>query len=271
MLQATEPDSLSEHAAALARRGWHVFPCRPGDKRPSVRDWEHRACPDPERVARYWPGGANAGIACGPSGLVVIDLDCHGELPAEWRLPGVRDGRDVLAQLCEWASQPWPSTYTVATPSGGWHLYFAAPDGSVIRNSASLIGPQIDVRGQGGYVVGAGSVVGGRRYEAMSDIAPASLPPWIARLLAPAGHAARRTSPGGHRRVAALCRLVEDAPEGQRNTVLHWSACRGAEVVAAGQADARLIADLLVSAAVAAGLPADEARRTVASGMGSAR
>ena len=76
---------------------------------------------------------------------------------AIWRnLPGVRDGRDVLAQLAEWAGKPWPSTYMVATANGGWHLYFTAPEGSGIRNSASLLGPQVDVRAAGGYVVAAG-------------------------------------------------------------------------------------------------------------------
>src|SRR5258708_7716570 len=171
-------------AGLLARRGWHVFPCRPGDKRPAVDDWEHRACADPGRVARFWPSPQhNIGIACGPSGLVVLDLDTHGTLPDDWRLPGIRDGRDVLAQLCEWAGQPWPSTYWVATPSGGWPLYFRAAEGLEIRNSAGKIGPLIDVRGAGGYVIGPGSVVGGKPYEVLDDQHPAPLPRWIARLL----------------------------------------------------------------------------------------
>ena len=98
-------------ALAAARRGWAVFPCRPGDKRPAVPEWEQRACSDPVRVARYWPSEQrNVGIACGPSRLVVVDLDTHGHLPEDWRqLQGVRDGRDVLAQLAEWAGRPWPS------------------------------------------------------------------------------------------------------------------------------------------------------------------
>ncbi len=127
---------------ALARLGWCVFPCLPGDKRPAVDRWEQRACGDPATVARFWPSPLhNIGIACGPSGLVVIDLDTHGELPEGWQMPGILDGRDVLAQLCEWARQPWPGTYMVATPSGGWHLYFAAPDQHKNRNSAGKLGP----------------------------------------------------------------------------------------------------------------------------------
>ena len=173
-----------EHAAGLARRGFCVFPCRPGEKRPAVPDWEHRACADPDRVRRFWPGSQhNIGIACGPSNLVVIDLDCHGTLPEEWQMPGVLDGRDVMAQLCDWAGKPWPSTYWAVTPSGGWHLYFTGPEGSEIRNSAGLIGPQVDVRASGGYVVGAGSAVDGKPYEVIDDRPPAPLPGWLARML----------------------------------------------------------------------------------------
>jgi hypothetical protein len=238
-----------------------------------VRDWERRACSDPERVARYWPGDHhNIGIACGPSRLVVLDLDAHGELPEDWRqLSGVNDGKDVLAQICEWAGMDWPATYTVATPSSGWHLYFAAPAGSAIRNSASMIGPQVDVRAAGGYVVGAGSTVNGREYEAIGEDIPAELPPWIDRLLSPkqaqdpvSRPARQGTAPG---RLTGLLRTVEQAPAGTRNERLYWAACRAAEMAAAGWTDARDLAGQLVTAALAAGLPEDEARRTITSAM----
>jgi len=260
-------------AVAAAKRGWTVFPCRPNDKRPTVRDWERRACSDPERVARYWPGDRhNIGIACGPSRLVVLDLDAHGELPEDWRrLPGVSDGKDVLAQICEWAGMDWPTTYTVVTPSGGWHLYFAAPAGNAIRNSASMIGPQVDVRAAGGYVIGAGSTVSGREYEEIGEDDPATLPPWVGRLLSPKHgqdplpRAARQGTAAG--RLAGLLRTVEQAQQGTRNERLFWAASRAAEMVAAGSADAREVTEQLVAAAVSAGLPDAEARRTIASAM----
>src|SRR5258706_1222868 len=160
---------LAEHAAELASRGWHVFPWRPGNKRPAVDRWEERACADPQRVAPHWPAGANIGLACGPSGLVVVDLDTHGTLPDEWRLPGVRDGRDVLAQLCEWAGQPWPVTRWTSTPSDGWHLWFRAPGVPELRNTAGLLGPMIDSRAAGGYIVVPPSVVDGRPYRLLDD------------------------------------------------------------------------------------------------------
>jgi hypothetical protein len=247
---------------AATRRGWAVFPCRPGGKLPAVPDdWEGRACADPDRVARFWPSPRhNVGIACGPSRLVVLDLDCYGDLPDEWcHLPGIRDGRDVLAQLCEWAGQPWPVTYWTATPSGGWHLYLTAPEGSKIRNSASLLGPQVDVRANGGYVVGAGSVVDGKLYEVLDDRPPAPLPQWIHRLLTrrPAKAASSERAANVAGRVAALVRTVRGGQEGDRTGPLVWAAHRLAEMVAEGEASPD-DGELLIRAAVEAGIRGGE-------------
>lgn len=164
--------------------GWHVFPCIPGTKRPAVNRWEQRAS------ATYsgWPGPRyNTGVACGPSHLVVIDLDTCGE--------GLPDGRDTLTHLCEQAGEPRPATHTVRTPSGGWHLYYQAPDAQEIRNSQSRIGPMIDVRACGGYVIGAGSTVNGREYVALDDDPPAPLPQWLIRLIP---HPAQLAGSGAH-------------------------------------------------------------------------
>ena len=281
-----------QHAREHAGRGWAVFPCRPGDKRPAVDKWEQRACADLERVSRHFPQGDNIGIACGPSRLVVIDLDTHGQLPDDWRLPGITDGRDVFAQLAEWAGQTnWPVTYSVATPTGGWHLYFAAPDGSKIRNSASFLGPLVDVRGQGGYVVGAGSVLderaypdnpamaalvkGGKAYEIIDDTPPAPLPAWLHRLLMPrpapqSVAASMAANPG--RRLQALADKVRAGQPGDRTGPLVWAAHRLAEMIAAGEATAA-DGEQLVQAAVQAGINGGEpyARYQVLHVLGVAR
>jgi hypothetical protein len=257
-----------------AQRGWAVFPCRPGDKRPAIADWEGRACSNPDRVGRYWPSDHhNIGIACGPSQLVVVDLDTHGHLPEDWRnLPGVRDGRDVLAQLAEWAGKPWPSTYMVATANGGWHLYFTAPEGSGIRNSASLLGPQVDVRAAGGYVIAAGSEVDGKPYEVLDAGDAEPLPGWICQLLTPepvalAAAAARETSPGA--RMEGLLATVRSGKTGDRNNPLYWASRRAAEMIAAGELAREDAEEALVGAALEAGLRGGEreSRRTFASAM----
>src|SRR5262245_30999328 len=122
----TLPPNLSTHldtaALRIAARGWPVFPLRPGSKLPAVRDWEHRATTDPEQIAAWWSRGPyNIGIACGPAGLVVLDLDAaHGHQPPRGWPEEVGHGRDVLRLLAREAGEPDPvDTYTVSTPSGG--------------------------------------------------------------------------------------------------------------------------------------------------------
>jgi hypothetical protein len=288
-------------AVAAAKQGWAVFPCRPGDKRPAVPDhpedecarraycrdghqgWEQLAVSDPDRIARYWPSDRhNIGVACGPSRLVVIDLDVPKpdegkELPAEWReLPGVSDGKDVFAVICEWAGMDWPYTCTVATPSGGWHLYFEAPAGSSFRNTADTVGPMIDTRAHGGYVVGAGSVTSAGAYEVLYDEPVQPLPRWIARLLTPPERPKGNVRPPGStadsgRRLQGLVRTVEAGKPRNRTGPLVFAAFRLREMIASGEAtetDARL----LVQAAVSAGINGGEhyAWRQVRSVLGRA-
>ena len=222
-----------------------------------------------------WLAGTTSyGIACGPSGLVVVDLDTHGTLPDDWQLPGVHDGRDVLAALCESAGQPWPSTYSVITPSGGWHLYFTACPGRKIGDSAGQLGPMIDVRGDGGYVVGAGSVTGDGTYECFDSSSPVPLPGWLAQLCdPPAQQHVPRSVPvrpqHADRYVAAALEselaAVATAWEGGRNNQLNKSAWAIARFVAAGQLDSDAAIDALTTAASAAGLSPAEISRTLRS------
>lgn len=290
-LHATVAHDVSAIRAAAVRaaeRGWRVFPTRPGGKEPREGlKWPQAATGDPVMVARCsWQPGENYGVAAKRSGLVIIDLDCPKpgyELPPEWRgVPGVVDGADVLVTLADRAGVTnWPHTFTVATPSGGRHLYFTAPPGRPIGNKP--LGPLIDVRGggdgNGGYVLGPGSVLVGRMYEVIDDLDPAPLPGWIADLLDPPhakAHIGAQSGtvvpvPGRGDRVASrlvgLVAAVLGAKEGERNNTLHWAACRAAEMVAAGQLTEDQVHDSLGQAAARAGLDHGEAWRTIASAL----
>ena len=73
-----------------------------------------------------------------------------------------------------------PETYTVKTPSGGRHYYFAWP-GFAVRTSQSELGEKIDIRGDvNGYVVVPGSPhVSGRSYTGENQTPPAHAPAWL--------------------------------------------------------------------------------------------
>jgi hypothetical protein len=277
-------DSLLAAALAHARRGWRVFPLRPGDKRPAVRDWETRATTDPARIERAWRADRfNIGIACGPSGLVVVDLDRPkpGQLPPPaYRMPGVRDGGDVLAVLCEANDQPLPiDTYTVRTASGGTHLYYTAPAGVTLRNTAGRLGWLIDTRATGGYVVAAGSHVAGHRYIALVDVAPMPLPGWLTDRLTdpePASAPSEGTNParGNATAYAAaalrgeLDRVLATQP-GSRNHTLNAAAFALGQLTAAGMLPRQLAEDALSLAGQAIGLQARECAATIRSGLDS--
>lgn len=235
-------------ALVAARRGWSVFPLRPNSKVPAIKRWEQRATTDEAQINRWWSGEStgNVGVACGPSNLVVVDLDAaHGEQPdEEWA--GAEHGRDVLARLAQTAGQPYPAdTYTVQTPSGGEHLYFAAPPDVALHCSMGLLGWRVDTRARGGAVVAAGSLRRCGAYRPRNTLPVAPLPQWLVDKLTPRPnrpHIARdRMLPepraGAYVRaiVHSEASKVADARHGRRHATLLRAAVALGRLVAAGE------------------------------------
>lgn len=281
---ASSPELL-DAALAIAGRGWPVFPIRPGQKRPPALHsaarcpgtgacagghlgWEQRASTDPDRIRAAWTRGRfNIGLACGPAGLVVLDLDVpHSRAdrpPQRWNRGGigggpVRDGADVLAALAREAGQPVPgvdvATLTVATARGGRHLYFAAPAGIELRNTEGEhgtrgLGWKLDVRAHGGYVVAPGSITADGPYRLVTDAPPGGLPElpgWLVQRLAPRPpttvSAPSERPPAVPRArlpayvaaaVAGERERVADAPSGQHAAVLFVAAVALGQLVGA--------------------------------------
>ncbi|MEV0290667.1 bifunctional DNA primase/polymerase [Kribbella sp. NPDC050820] len=275
------PDRLARSAHWHAARGLAVFPLRPGSKTPAIEDWPHQATTDPEQLTRWWREAPyNIGVATGPSGLLVIDLDRpkHGSetVPEPWHSRGATCGRDVLDQLADDADQAMPRTWTVTTPSGGRHLYYRQPDGTELGNTAGRLGWKIDTRGHGGYVVGAGSVLGGQRYRADVIRRPATLPDWVILALTgpdappitrPAGNPRRFGAAYGLKALTGQLEHLLSSTPGRRNHDLNGSAYALGRVAAAGALDAQTVRDELLSAALRIGLGRREAQRTIESGL----
>ncbi|WP_170991056.1 bifunctional DNA primase/polymerase [Herbidospora galbida] len=287
------PADLTRYALAAAAKGWHVFPLTPRGKWPLKGwPWKERNTTDPDVIRRFWTRTPyNVGIACGPSRLVVIDLDKPEKEglrpPTPWDLPGVTDGADVLAVLCERAGQPLPfDTFTVTTRRGGLHLYFTAPADVVLGNTrgedGNGLGWKIDTRGVGGYVVGPGSFVdlpdGAGPYEVINRTPPAPLPGWLAERLTPAPLPPQRpvTVPlaGADRHsaylrtavAAELARVTDSPADGHNNALYHASVALG-QLVAGGALTESDVTAWLASAAEQVGQRPGEAHRTIASGL----
>ncbi|MGH8876049.1 MAG: bifunctional DNA primase/polymerase [Stackebrandtia sp.] len=283
MTTTTASMMLSIARDAARSHGWRVFPLRPGDKRPAVKDWENRATTDAARVERCWAAGAwNVGVATGPSGLVVVDLDRPKPGKDELFVPsGTPSGVDNFVALCAEHGQPVPTdTYTVATFSGGRHLYFRHPEtGPPLRNTASKLAPLVDTRAHGGYVVAAGSTVTGGMYTVVNPAPVAELPGWLAELLRPAPIPAPvpvdvdlPDSRRGAYLNAAITRQVDTIRQADRDgdgrkRALYHSAIALGQLVAGGELSETDVKLVLAQAAAEAGLWLGASARTIESGL----
>lgn len=163
--------SVLEWARDYVRHGWYVFPvhgidangactCGKGHdeaagdrdkgKHPVLRNGVKGASLDPAKLEEWWGEGSegkgdwNIGIRTGElSGITVLDVDV-----AEGKLGG-----ETWAALT--AEKGEPDTLMATTGSGGVHAFFAY--NSALNTSSNTLGPGVDCRNDGGYVVAAPS------------------------------------------------------------------------------------------------------------------
>ncbi|ADD43861.1 bifunctional DNA primase/polymerase [Stackebrandtia nassauensis] len=286
---------LTRHALDYAARGWPVFmlgagkvplrlcrPCREADG-----DHDMEACPcltchgfyaastDPERVVAMVTGHPRGVLALrtgASSGVVVVDVDPRN------------DGTHTFVRLL--ADGVLPATVTANTGSRGLHLYYAHPGGTV-KSGGNRLGPGVDVKADGAYVVLPPSTVNGKAYTWRPGTDPTSLElspigHKLAELLAPAepsapvfrpapmvsASASAFAAPSNARgRLAGLVSVVLSAPEGNRNDVLNWAAYKAADVIMTGAAPAEAVVAALADAAAHIGLAPAETRGTIRSGL----
>lgn len=219
-----------------ARQGWPVHPLAPGRKTPAANCEDcrkpghtaagclclssgrwchgfHAATLDQRRINQWW--GANpqfgVGVACGPAGLVVIDIDAHPAQPPgrDRILPGIpisehvdltglATGFHTIAVLAALRGAASPaddkSTLRVRTPSGGLHVWYLAGENrrwqcSSGSSQGRALAWQVDVRAHGGYIIAPGTTTSAGTYTPVDDVrAPALLPPWLAQELERTGH-----------------------------------------------------------------------------------
>ena len=153
---ATVTSSCLEAALSYAARGWRVFPvhgagkdggcdcgkqdCTAPAKHPLTRNGLNDASTDEKQIRQWWMRWprANVAIATGDA-FLVIDADLK------------KDGPDTLKRL---AAKLGPIGGTIAanTGGGGYHLLYKQLDPPV-TNSSGALGPGVDTRGVGGYIV----------------------------------------------------------------------------------------------------------------------
>jgi len=175
-------------AAALAlavEHGWPVFPlhvvqgglcscgqgtkCQSPGKHPRTFRGLHDATTDPDQIAAWWGQwpDANIGLATGAaSGLYVVDCD----------------GPDAESSLARYGEMP---ETLVSVTGNGRHLVFAYPREGLFKNTAKKLGPGLDTRGEGGYILAPPSVhPSGHVYRWASDPAETAIVEMPERLVA---------------------------------------------------------------------------------------
>ena len=180
---------LRKAAEWYGRKGYAVIPlhsitpegctcgrpdCDSPGKHPLILRWPENASRSDTLIGFWWKRWpeANIGLVTGaPSGFVALDVD-------------PRHGGHVSLEELEAKLGELPKTVEAETGSGGRHILFKHP-GTKVSNSAGLLGPGLDVRGDGGYIVAPPSLhASGRRYtwdptRHPAQMEPAELPLWL--------------------------------------------------------------------------------------------
>ena len=163
-------------ALKYATRGWPVFPCSPANKQPLIEHGFKNASLDPEQITKWWRTWPKAmiGVPTGKvSGIATLDVD----------MKKGKNGKASLAALLN--GDEMPVTLMAVTPTGGFHHHFAYPDGAEIRSSSNTIGPGLDVRAKGGYVIMPPSVMSdGKAYTWLSLVPLIAMPQYLLNRIA---------------------------------------------------------------------------------------
>lgn len=247
-----EKGSIADVALQYAAAGWAVFPCHwegARRKQPLTSHGFKDASIDPAQIASWWRRWPQALIGTPTGGrFVVLDVD-------------LRNGGDgTLAGL---GFPVLPATPTVRTRSGGWHLYFS-PVGSDLRNTQGArgrgIGPGLDWRAAGGYVILPAPGTGYEWVSATLEVplapVPVGLLPNEGVCIGPynigiVGSAARteELSPYGKAALRDAVARILAAPNGEQRATLNGEAYSIGRLAAAGGVPCEIALRCLIAAA----------------------
>ena len=171
-------ESFLACALRYAALGWPVFPLGKNSKYPLfAKKYGGNGCKDATcdvgTITTWWTKyhDANIGIATG-RGIMVLDVD-------------PRNGGDETLDDLQTQYGVLPQTVVAITGSGGTHYFYSCPSGAELK---ATLGRGLDVKGAGGYVVGAPSVHPTTKrpylWEASSDPWQANVGPAPAWILA---------------------------------------------------------------------------------------
>ena len=205
-------------ALDYAKKGLHVFPvhsvndglctcgkadCEHPGKHPRTSHGLLDATTDPATITEWWTlwPDANIGVRTGIiSGIVVVDVDPRHEGDRTWS-----ELQDFHGRV---------DTSESYTGGGGSHYFFQAPEDGLKSVNNAPLGPGVDLKGEGGYVIAPPSRhESGDYYEWVTEgIAPTPIPDWLLSIWPKSNIGAN-----GHHAVESI---GETIPDGRRNSRL---------------------------------------------------
>jgi putative DNA primase/helicase len=155
------PASMLQAAGTYALEGLSIFPCEKKIPLTGPGGFKNATC-NAIQIAKWWTEHPDAqiGLATGEiNHLFVIDVDGP-------------EGALAVEKL------NLPDTFTVATRPGRFQYWFRHPDRARSKCTAGVLGPQLDTRGDGGYVVAPPSIhhVTGQPYQIVKNLPWAPAP-----------------------------------------------------------------------------------------------
>lgn len=171
---------MLDQAKVFLANGASVMPVN-RNKIPCLKEWAflQERLPTIEELEKWWAEfpNANIGVITGKiSGVTVVDVDKGGDVSI------------------------FPTTDTVRTGNGGYHLYYKYYEG--YRNKGRIL-PYVDIRSDGGYVVAPGSIhENGNRYEIINQVGRSDFPIHLF---------------GGERKQVNWQEIMSGIPQGGRN------------------------------------------------------
>lgn len=145
--------STLEKALIFTSLNLKVFPLKHNTKDGQLlHSWLNEASSNEAQVREWLENTSNNFGVCTGDGLIVIDVD--------------KKKSDLGINWLKMNYNNLPATLTVRTPSGGYHLYYHVVKS--VSNRVSIL-PEVDIRGEHGYVVGPGSTIDDKEYKIESN------------------------------------------------------------------------------------------------------
>lgn len=231
-------------ALAYAKRGWPIFPMNAAKKPLSAHGLKD-ATTNPSTIASWWVRhpAALVALATGrPSGVIALDVD-------------IRPAGSGLESLERLGIVTHATAPTAHSPSGGFHLFFAAPAHEV-RSSTAKLGPFLDIRAEGGSIILPPGP--GRYWDPVLNLDTVPLPPmpdWMLVREAVKPVAESRIQPGaplsryGEVALDNAVKRILSAPAGEQEATLNREVFGIARLAGGNEIPPGLALDALLLAA----------------------